>query len=98
LPSASPVVGVTSFPNPANTTVNIRFRALEAGTYSISIYNVLGEKVTALRNGQGVSRNEEVTVVWNGTNDNGRPVASGLYMYRITLNGSAISRKLLLVK
>ncbi len=98
LPSASPVVGVTSFPNPANTTVNIRFRALEAGTYSISIYNALGEKVTTLRSGQGVSRNEEVTVVWNGTNDNGRPVASGLYMYRITLNGSAISRKLLLVK
>lgn len=98
LPSSSPIVGVMSFPNPANPTVNIRFRALESGTYSISIYNVLGERVNTVRNGQSVTQNEEVTVTWNGLNENGMSVASGLYVYRITLNGNAISRKLLLVR
>ena len=70
-----------NFPNPFNPTTTIRYSLPKESTVKLSVYNLLGQEVASLRNDvQGAGQHD---VVWNGRNDTGSPVATGVYFYRL---------------
>jgi hypothetical protein len=92
-----------NFPNPFNPTTQIRFALPVTAQVELKIYDILGREITALLKEEyhaGVH-----TVEWNGKNDFGSSVSSGMYIYRITatpIGGQAEkfvqSKKMLLLK
>jgi flagellar hook assembly protein FlgD len=60
------------------------------------IYNLLGQRVKSLVQGQQSAG--KYSIHWDGTSDAGRPVASGIYIYRITVDNYVQSRKMMLLK
>ncbi len=85
-----------NFPNPFNPTTTIEFDLPKASYVTLSVYNVLGQKVTDLVNttlGAGRKR-----VEWDGTDGAGRTVESGVYFYRISADGFSMTRKMMLLK
>ena len=90
-----------NYPNPFNPTTNIEFSIPNSATIQLNVYNILGELVKTLVNGDIVSGNYKVT--WNGTNNHGTSVASGIYFYRLVAEsqGAAnyvITKKMLMMK
>ncbi|MCB0834841.1 MAG: T9SS type A sorting domain-containing protein, partial [Bacteroidetes bacterium] len=85
-----------NYPNPFNPTTTIKFALPDAGRVRLVVYNILGQKVRELVDGfKDAGRYE---VLWNGRNDKGQLVSSGLYIYRLESVKGIQSRKMLLVK
>jgi len=82
-------------PNPFNATTEIRFELPAAGTYDVEVYDVVGRRVTGFH-GIGVAGIN--TVSWDGRNDNGANVSSGVYYYRLKTDADSASRTMMLVK
>jgi len=91
-----PTTGVRNFPNPFNPSTTIRFRLEERGAYSLVVYNAAGRQVRQL--GEGFGSAGEHEVVWDGTDDTGRSVASGVYMARLESGGRAWARRMVLAR
>ncbi len=70
-----------NYPNPFNPTTTIRYSLPEPASVNLSIYNVLGQRVATLTN--EVLDAGVYNALWNGRNDAGVQVASGIYFYRI---------------
>jgi agmatine/peptidylarginine deiminase len=83
-------------PNPFNPATTLEFELPSAGAVELSVYNAAGRRVTALVSGHVEARRRSVT--WRGVDDAGRPVASGVYFFRLTHNGETVSRKGVLLK
>ena len=85
-----------NYPNPFNPETTIPFAVPDLVYVSIEIYDILGQRVKTL-----VSDEMNVgtySVVWNGRDDAGREVASGVYLYRIIAGEFVAKRRLLLVR
>jgi hypothetical protein len=85
-----------NFPNPFNAQTVIRYQMKAAGKVKIEIYDLLGQKVRTLvdqHHGAGF-----YSIRWDGTNDQGRLVGSGIYIYKMQSQAFLKSRKLLLIK
>jgi flagellar hook assembly protein FlgD len=67
-----------------------------APTVRIDIYNIKGAKVRSLTNKTYPVGQHKVT--WNGTDDAGKNVASGIYFYRFKADGTEATKKMLLLK
>ncbi len=83
-------------PNPFNPTTTIRFELAARGRASLRIYDVRGAHVRTLFDesrdaGPG-------TATWDGRDDAGRGVASGVYLYRLNAGGESRTRKMVLLK
>ncbi len=85
-----------NFPNPFNPATTIRYFLPGNTTVSLKIYNALGEEIRTLVSGREAAG--EKTVVWDGRNDEGEAVASGVYIYRMSAGEFYQSRKMLLVR
>ncbi len=85
-----------NYPNPFNPETRIAFSTKENGPVSIDIFNVKGQKVRSLVNENMEAGNH--TVVWNGQNDNGKKVASGLFFYRMKSGKYSSTKKMILMK
>jgi len=83
-------------PNPFNPTTSIKYDMPKAGDVQIAVFNVLGQRVTDLINGYQEAGSHEV--VWNGKDDAGSSVASGIYFYRIKTSEFSDTKKMLLMK
>ncbi len=89
LPETFELIG--NYPNPFNPTTEIIFAAPRSGHVRLDVYNIIGQKVKTLLD-------ETVTtglkaVVWDGTCDNGSPVSSGIYYYRLsTVDGNDVKK------
>ncbi|RLC56633.1 MAG: hypothetical protein DRH89_05255, partial [Candidatus Cloacimonadota bacterium] len=75
---------------------NIRFAVTNAGNISINIYNIKGEQIKTLVN--GVYPVGEHNVVWNGKDNNGKIVSSGVYFYHMLSKEYSSTRKMILMK
>ncbi len=85
-----------NYPNPFNPETTISFNMPKDGFASLSIYNTKGQLVKTLSN--GLSKAGDHSLVWKGTDNNGAPVASGLYFYKLNANGKSETRKMMLMK
>ncbi|MGE5179830.1 MAG: multicopper oxidase domain-containing protein [Bacteroidota bacterium] len=84
-------------PNPFNPRTRIDFELPRRAPARLDVFDVSGRLVVTLVN--GVRPAGPGGADWNGTDRTGNPVASGLYLYRLSFEGSApISRKLVLLK
>jgi len=84
------------YPNPFNPTTTISFCIKEKTPVELVIYNILGQKVRTLVN-QPLEPGEH-SVVWNGTDNKGRSVASGIYFYRMKAGNYSETKKMVLKK
>jgi len=87
---------VGNYPNPFNPSTVVGFNVGKAGVVEISVYNVKGGLVKRLVNGfYGAGKH---SVIWDGCDDLGRGVGSGVYFYRMRAGGVVETRKMVLVK
>ena len=85
-----------NYPNPFNPTTTISFELPKAQSVELRIYNLSGQVVRTLANGTHSAGVHQV--VWDGRDDQGRPVTSGLYYYMLQAADKVITRKLLFAK
>jgi hypothetical protein len=85
-----------NYPNPFNLSTNIEFTLAGPGFVTIDIFDILGRKVRRLVDEHFYSGRQ--SVVWNGKNDSGDEVASGIYFYRLRVGDLAETKKLVLLK
>ncbi len=85
-----------NYPNPFNATTQIQFRLIRSSQVTLDIYNLLGQKVRTMVD-EPFSAGEH-KIVWNGRDDSGDEVASGVYFYRLKTNLGIVSRKMIMLK
>ena len=85
-----------NYPNPFNPATTITY-ALPDGAYVlIQIFNVLGQSVRTLVDNEQTAGSYQA--IWDGTDNTGRALGSGVYLYRITAGSFSQTRKMLLLK
>lgn len=85
-----------NYPNPFNPTTTISFTLGSSSNVNLDIYNIKGQKVRTLYSGNTAAG--EYKFVWDGKDDSGRELGSGLYFNRITTPGYSSTRKMILAK
>ena len=86
-----------NIPNPFNPQTEIAFAVKTAGSrVSLMVFDAAGHLVRTLVDGTLPAGDH--MAVWNGTNNTGARVESGVYLYRLDVNGVAVSRKMLLLE
>jgi len=85
-----------NFPNPFNPTTLINYGLPKATNVRLTVFNTLGQKVATLVHQHELAGFKQV--IWNGTDDNGRAVAGGVYIYRMEAGDFVQTKKLLLLK
>jgi hypothetical protein len=85
-----------NYPNPFNPTTKIEFTLTKSGFVTLEIYDVLGRKVRILVSEELSSGYK--SVIWDGKNDDGESVASGVYFYQLKVGDFSEPKKMLLLK
>ncbi len=85
-----------NYPNPFNPRTSIRFYLPARVPLSVDVFDVRGALVRRLAEGTFDAGTHVVT--WDGTDAGGRPVASGMYVYRLTADRRSLTRKMMLLK
>ncbi|MGB9720408.1 MAG: T9SS type A sorting domain-containing protein [bacterium] len=86
------------YPNPFSDYSTIKFTIPHAQSeFSLRIYDVSGRSVKSFEPVQGI-KNKMSSVVWDGTDDSGNPVTSGIYFVKLEVNGHNKTEKVLLLK
>ncbi len=85
-----------AYPNPFNPTCHIAFDVPKAEHVKITVFNILGHRVVELANAR--FEPEQHVVTWNGQNEVGKSVASGVYLYVMEAGDFKKSGKVLLMK
>jgi len=85
-----------NYPNPFNPQTSIGFNLPSAGHVTLKVYNILGQEVAVLVDGELTAGPHQA--VWDGTDESGQAVTSGVYFYRITTESASQTRKMLLMK
>lgn len=86
----------SNYPNPFNPVTTIAFNLAESGHASLKVYNTKGQLVRQLINSELNAGKHHL--VWDGRDSSGRPVASGLYLYRLNTRNFSQTRKMMLMK
>jgi len=81
-----------NYPNPFNPTTTLRFDLPEASNLTLTIYNILGQKIKTF-NMQSTSAGHHA-LKWNATNDYGDPVGAGVYLYQLHTKDFVKTRKM----
>jgi hypothetical protein len=91
-------LNLSNYPNPFNPETTIAFDLPESGNVRLDIYNIRGQKVTTLINKELSAGNHQF--IWNGKNQQGNTIPSGIYLYRVDADGGRYTstRKMLLLK
>jgi hypothetical protein len=85
-----------NFPNPFNPVTNISFQVPQASDVTVSVYNMMGQKVADLARGHIDAGFHQV--VWDSRNLQGESVSSGVYLYTITSGDFHAMKKMILMK
>jgi len=83
-------------PNPFNPSTLLGFRLMNAANIRLAVYDVQGREIAVPAEGAFAAGNH--AVCWDGRDRAGRPVSSGVYLYRLTTGGVSEARKMLLVR
>jgi len=85
-----------NFPDPFNPSTTIAFSLARSGRISLDVYDLRGSRVVSLL--QGVQPAGRHHVVWNGQDQGGRTLASGVYFYRLETDAGPFTGKMILAK
>lgn len=85
-----------NYPNPFNSGTVLRFDLQAHGEVSLAIYNLSGQQVATLVSGARAAG--RYSIQWDGRDDAGRALASGMYLYRLEAAGKVETRKLMLLR
>lgn len=85
-----------NYPNPFNPETRIQYTIAQAGEVELSVFNLLGQRVATLVD--GVQESGSYSVTWNGLDDHGRRVASGVYVYRLVAGEQTLTRKMVMLR
>ena len=85
-----------NYPNPFNPSTTINYSLPTASNVKIVVYNILGNEIATLVNGQQAAGYHNVE--WSGRNDSGNLVSTGVYFYRINADDFIAIRKMILMK
>lgn len=85
-----------NYPNPFNPSTEIRFTLPSQGRVTLAIYDLLGRRIRTLVDGIRTAGTHQVR--WDGRDDIGRIVASGVYFYRLTAQGQQQTRRLTFIR
>ena len=97
-PEAGPNYGLKqNFPNPFNPDTEINFALAENSPVRLTIYNLKGEKIKTIFE-DFVEADIVQSAYWDGTDANGKTVATGVYLYRLRTSKTTYSRRMLLMK
>jgi flagellar hook assembly protein FlgD len=90
-------IKLQSYPNPFNLETTISFSIPEESEVNITVYNVKGQKIKILES--NIKSTGTHSIVWNGKDVNGNQVGSGVYLFRLNVNGKTQKvKKCLLLK
>ncbi len=105
-PASKPVpvkLEVTNYPNPfkpsgagRSPVTTISYSLPNESEISLTIYNIKGQKVKELINGKQPAGDYNVS--WDGKDENGKPVGTGLYFYKLKTKDKELTKKMLLLK
>jgi len=90
------VLEANNYPNPFNPSTTISYIVPNNGMTTLKIYNLKGQVVRTL-----VNETREIgsySATWNGTDDNGQIVSSGMYFYQLSNSGKTITKKMVMTK
>ncbi|MCZ6676332.1 MAG: IPT/TIG domain-containing protein [Candidatus Poribacteria bacterium] len=90
-----------NYPNPFNPETWIPYQLAQASDVRISIYNVIGQRVRELAVGlrhAGIYRSRSESAYWDGRNDAGERITSGVYFYTLRTNAFVATRKMIILK
>lgn len=85
-----------NYPNPFNPITTIAYSVPWRSEVKLVVYNVLGQAVKTLL--QGTRAAGDYTIIWDGTDQSGKPVPSGIYFYQFSCGDFQTSRKMILSK
>ncbi len=85
-----------NYPNPFNPETRIRYSLAHPGRVTITVYNLLGQHITTLADELQAAGSHAVE--WNGTDQYGETVASGVYFYRLKIGDLSQVKKMILLK
>ena len=88
--------GIFNYPNPFNPVTKLRYTIPKNSLVSIIIYDMLGRQVKTL-----VNQTQDAgyaSVIWDATNDYGKPVSAGIYLYQIQAGEYIQTKKMVLLK
>ncbi len=92
-----PTLRLSNYPNPFNPSTTIRFNLPMKSNIDLKIYNLKGQLVKSIYKSNLTSGNH--TITWNGDNDKGNKLSSGIYLYKLkTDSGLSQTRRMLLIK
>ena len=92
-----------NIPNPFNPVTNILVSLKEDATISLKVFNLLGEEINSIAMNQPMNKGNH-RFLWSGKSDNGNPLPSGIYLYRLEVlsnNGNPVyqnTKKMILMK
>ena len=85
-----------NYPNPFNPVTKLRYDLPENGHVNITIYDMLGREVKTL-----ITQTQAAgyrSIIWDATNDYGKPVSAGIYLYQIQAGEYISTKKMVLLK
>lgn len=87
---------ITNYPNPFNPNTNIHFSVPKDSRVNVQIYNIKGQNIKNLLNNTLKAGNHSLT--WDGTDNNGNHVTSGIYLIKMQGDGFKSNHKMSLLK
>jgi len=87
---------IANHPNPFNAGTEISYYLVQDGRATIAVYSITGQRVATLAD--GMARAGRHTLFWNGTDDSGATLSSGMYFARICQDGHSATSRMLLLK
>jgi len=94
VPTSVPIM--YNYPNPFNPTTTITYSLIEDSYVELSIYNLKGQKILTLVNTlqeSGIHKS-----IWNGLDDDGKSISSGIYLYKLNAGNYSSTKKMILLK
>ena len=85
-----------NYPNPFNPSTTIEYTLQKEDKVELKIFNVLGKEIKTLINKS--QQNGNYKVVWDGTDNKGEKVSSGIYFYRLQINNATVTKKAVFIK
>jgi photosystem II stability/assembly factor-like uncharacterized protein len=85
-----------NYPNPFNSNTRITYQLAKPEKVALEIFNVLGQKIKILLNEERQAGTH--SIAWDGSDELGKPVSAGLYLYTLSFRSSLLVRKMMYLK